>query len=281
VLITGESGVGKSLIAKRLHLISRRKNNLFLDYNVAAIPKEMISSELFGHVKGSFTGASNDRTGKFELADGGTIFLDEIGEMDLESQTYLLHVLENRSIQKLGSNKNIEIDVRIITGTNRNLLEAISQGKFREDLYYRINELPLAIQPLRERKEDIIPIAEYFLMVESEKLGKPFKFSNRVKKMLEEYSWPGNVRVLRSKVNLAVLLANHQEILEIKTEHFSLKTEARNGLAIELHEENTLNEYHESILRQLLQRHKNKRRIAQILDVTEATVHNWCKKFGI
>lgn len=283
VLLTGETGVGKGLVAKSIHDLSSRRDNKFISVNISAVPIGTIKSELFGHVRGSFTGAVKDRTGNFELADRGTIFLDEIGEMDYECQKYLLHVLEKKNICRQGSNEEIEIDVKVIAGTNRDLEKAKNEGEFREDLYYRLKQLPLEIPPLRERKEDILPIAEYFLKVENEKLKKSFTFAGETKKLLKENDWPGNVRSLGNEIRRAVIFfnADHQDHSEITPEYFSLEGKKRGNEILKLIDESTLDRYHEAILQQLLDRYDNKRKVARILDVTEATIHNWCRKFGL
>ncbi|MBN1163311.1 MAG: sigma-54-dependent Fis family transcriptional regulator [Candidatus Krumholzibacteriota bacterium] len=282
VLITGETGVGKELIARRIHNLSRRRGKLFVECNTGGIGKEMIRSDLFGHVKGAFTGAVNNRTGKFELAEGGTLFLDEIGEMDLDCQKYLLRVLETRKIERMGDSKPIDIDVRVIAGTNRNLQEAIGQGSFREDIFYRLAQLPVEIPPLRERKDDIVPIAEYFLKVEGELAGRRFKLSPEVKKALEGYKWPGNVRMLKNQIHLAATMAGYQKSREITPAHLNIHAGESPGRSLKVREDSTLDDYHREILRQLLSRHRNnKRKVARILEVTEATIHNWSKKYGI
>jgi DNA-binding NtrC family response regulator len=201
VLITGESGTGKELIARAIHDLSDRKNSPFVAINCASIPTTLLESELFGHEKGSFTSATGRKTGLFEEAHHGTIFLDEIGEMDLGMQAKLLRVLQERIIRRVGGVKDIAIDVRIITATNRNLMEKISTGSFREDLYYRINVFPIHIPPLRERSEDISLIASYFLDTFSRSFGRNFKeLSPEAARLLEEYRWPGNIRELRNVI---------------------------------------------------------------------------------
>ncbi|MGB9080825.1 MAG: sigma-54 dependent transcriptional regulator [Desulfuromonadaceae bacterium] len=201
VLITGESGTGKELIARAIHDLSDRHDAAFVAINCASIPAALLESELFGHEKGSFTSATGRKTGLFEEAHHGTIFLDEIGEMDLAMQAKLLRVLQERIIRRVGGIKDINIDVRIIAATNRNLLDKISTGSFREDLYYRINVFPIHIPPLRERKEDIGLIASYFLDTFSRSFGRDFKaLSPEATRLMEEYRWPGNIRELRNVI---------------------------------------------------------------------------------
>jgi len=281
VLITGETGSGKELVARRIHYSSMRRNGLFIECNAGAMGKDMIRSDLFGHVRGAFTGATGNRTGKFELADGGTIFLDEIGEMDLDCQIYLLRVLETKKVERMGDSKPVDVDVRIVAGTNRNLHEAISAGRFREDLYYRLAQLPLEVPPLRERKEDIVQIADYFLRVEGEILGKRLRLGREARKAMESFAWPGNVRMLKNQVHLAAILASHQGASEIGLEHLNLPAGGASSRKIDIREEATFDEYLREILEQMLSRNGgNKRHVARILGVTEATIHNWIRKFG-
>ena len=209
VLITGESGVGKELFAEQIHLKSPRKNEVFIRLNCAAIPEELLESELFGHVKGAFTDASNERLGRFSLADGGSIFLDEIGEISLSVQAKLLRVLQNNQFEPLGSSETVTVDVRIIAATNKNLENMVEKGSFREDLYYRLNVLPVSIPPLRERKEDIPSLADYFLKKYSMKNRKDIKgFTPDCFDVLISYSWPGNVRELENVIERAVIVSD-------------------------------------------------------------------------
>jgi len=200
-LITGESGTGKELIARAIHDLSDRNKDAFVAINCASIPSALLESELFGHEKGSFTSASVRKTGLFEEAHHGTVFLDEIGEMDLAIQTKLLRVLQERTIRRVGGIKDITIDVRIIAATNRNLLDRIASGLFREDLFYRINVFPIHMPPLRERRADISLIAAYFLDTFSRSFGRDFKeISSESARLMEEYRWPGNIRELRNVI---------------------------------------------------------------------------------
>ena len=206
VLITGETGTGKELVAKAIHAASKRKNGLFVAINCAAIPADILESELFGHEKGAFTGAIKERMGKFELADGGTLFLDEIAEMPINLQAKLLRVLQEGVIEKIGSNKSIALDVRVIAATNRNPLQAVKEGKLREDLYYRLNVFQLNTPPLRERPDDIARLAHYFLA----KSGT--QISDAALLQLQAYAWPGNVRELENILERAAILAAKQII---------------------------------------------------------------------
>jgi len=208
VLITGENGVGKEVVARLIHLKSSRRWEPFVDINCAAIPETLIESELFGYERGAFTGAISSKKGKIESANGGTLFLDEISEMPLSLQSKLLRVLQEKFVYRLGSNKGVQVDVRFIFSTNRDLKTLVKDGKFREDLYYRINVIPIHILPLRERKEDIIPIAVYYLNAFSTKYGKKgMEFSDEVKEVFLRYSWPGNVRELRNIVERLVIMS--------------------------------------------------------------------------
>ena len=212
-MLMGESGVGKELFAKFIHKNSPRKDGPFIAINMAAIPENLIESELFGFEKGAFTDASAMKKGQFELASGGTLFLDEIGEMPLNLQPKLLRAIQEREITRLGATKSVKIDVRIVSATNANLPAMISEGKFREDLFYRLNTVPVAIPPLRERKEEILPIAERFLKQSCEEFSLGAKsFSEAAIKELENYDFPGNIRELISVVQRAAILSEDEEI---------------------------------------------------------------------
>ena len=212
-MLMGESGVGKELFAKFIHKNSPRKDGPFIAINMAAIPENLIESELFGFEKGAFTDASAMKKGQFELASGGTLFLDEIGEMPLNLQPKLLRAIQEREITRLGATKSVKIDVRIVSATNANLPAMISEGKFREDLFYRLNTVPVAIPPLRERKEEILPIAERFLRQSCEEFNLGAKsFSEAAVKELENYDFPGNIRELISVVQRAAILSEGEEI---------------------------------------------------------------------
>ncbi|WP_299028865.1 sigma-54 dependent transcriptional regulator [uncultured Campylobacter sp.] len=212
-MLMGESGVGKELFAKFIHKNSPRKDGPFIAINMAAIPENLIESELFGFEKGAFTDASAMKKGQFELASGGTLFLDEIGEMPLNLQPKLLRAIQEREITRLGATKSVKIDVRIVSATNANLPAMISEGKFREDLFYRLNTVPVAIPPLRERKEEILPIAERFLRQSCEEFNLGTKsFSEAAVKELENYDFPGNIRELISVVQRAAILSEGEEI---------------------------------------------------------------------
>jgi PAS domain S-box-containing protein len=207
VLITGETGTGKELIARAIHKRSQRSSRAFVSVNCAAIPSSLIASELFGHEKGAFTGALQRRLGRFELAEGGTLFLDEVGELPPETQIALLRVLQEREFERVGGNQAITTDVRVITATNRNLQAAIDSGAFRKDLYYRLNVFPIQIPPLRDRREDISTLVEYFIHRYSRKAGKQIDhIEKRTLELLEGYSWPGNIRELQNVIERSVIV---------------------------------------------------------------------------
>jgi Nif-specific regulatory protein len=213
VLILGESGVGKELFAEQVHLRSSRASKNFVRVNCAALPEGLLESELFGHVKGAFTDAVQDRKGRFELADGGTIFLDEVGDLPLKLQAKLLRVLQQRTFERVGSSDPVSVDVRIVAATNRDIESLVEKGEFRSDLYYRLNVLPLHIPPLRQRKEDIPVLAEFFLKRLSRETNKRFSgFTEAAMELMLSYSWPGNVRELENAVERAVVIAKESRI---------------------------------------------------------------------
>ena len=212
VLIYGDSGTGKELVAKAIHAHSKRKNSRFLAVNCAALPEPLLESEMFGHVKGSFTGASSDKEGLFEAASGGTIFLDEIGSMPLSIQGKLLRVLQEKEVRRVGSNKDIAIDARVLAATNTRLEDMMEEGTFREDLYYRISVIPIEIKPLSERVDDILPLVYHTLRSETPETQTPPNLSPEVCAILEAYAWPGNVRELENAVKHAMTFAQDSKI---------------------------------------------------------------------
>ncbi len=213
VLIYGESGTGKELVARNIHYQSARRGGPFVEVNCAAIPEELIESELFGHTRGSFTGATGDKKGKFELATGGTLFLDEVGDMSLKTQAKVLRAIEQRQFQPLGAASMRSVDVRIIAATNKNLAEEIQAGRFREDLFYRLNVIPFFVPALRERRADIAAIARYFLSVFAAEHGAPAKtLGEDAVRAMSGYAWPGNVRELRNEIERLVIMAPENEI---------------------------------------------------------------------
>ena len=213
ILITGESGVGKELFAEQIYLNSRRVNRPFVRVNCAALTETLMESELFGHIKGAYTSAESTQKGRFEMADGGTIFLDEVGEIPLQLQPKLLRIIQDKMFEKVGSSESVSVDVRIIAATNRNLEEMVRQGRFREDLFFRLNVLPIRVPPLRARVEDIIPIAECFLKKYNREYGKKFAgFSEDAAFSMEKYYWPGNIRELDNAIARACIIGSEPVI---------------------------------------------------------------------
>jgi two-component system nitrogen regulation response regulator NtrX len=208
VMLLGESGVGKELVARTIHRNSPRAGQRFIQVNCAAIPEELIESELFGHEKGSFTGATEKQIGKFEQADRGTIFLDEVGDMSAKTQAKVLRVLQEQEVERLGSARTIKVDVRVIAATNKNLEDAIARGEFREDLYFRLNVIPILVPPLRDRREDIPALVQHFAKLTGEEHNlKPKRFDPRVMEALQRYRWRGNIRELRNTVERVMIMA--------------------------------------------------------------------------
>jgi transcriptional regulator with PAS, ATPase and Fis domain len=213
VLVTGETGTGKELIARAIHKRSHRASRAFVSVNCAAIPRDLIASELFGHEKGAFTGATQRRLGRFESADGGTIFLDEIGELAAEMQIALLRVLQEREFQRVGANESIKTDVRVVAATNRDLQSAIAEGRFRDDLFYRLNVFPIEVPPLRERKEDIPLLVEYFVDRYASQAGKRITgISKKSMELLQSYLWPGNIRELQNVIERSVIISESENL---------------------------------------------------------------------
>jgi two-component system NtrC family response regulator len=236
VLITGESGTGKELIAKAIHYNSPRKSKPLITVNCPSIPENLIESELFGHVKGAFTGAINDRKGQFEQADGGSIFLDEIGELRGDLQAKLLRVLQEQEFRPVGGSKTIKVDVRIISASNRNLDQLVNEKKFREDLYYRLSVVPIRISPLRDRKEDIPFLVDFFISKYGE--GRKFNIDNDVFKTLHDYNWPGNVRELENIIERILALATENELTIANIpEHITVGLDESTGITIQIPEE--------------------------------------------
>ena len=227
IFIFGETGTGKELIARSIHDHSGRKNGPFIAVHCAALAQTLLESELFGHEKGAFTGADQQHKGRFESANGGTIFLDEIGEISHDVQVKLLRVLQEKQIQRVGGNKTINVDVRVVTATNKDLSKMVKDGKFREDLYYRLNVIPITVPPLRERMEDVPVLAEYFLKKYSQQMGKSLQFHSSAKDLLNRYDWPGNIRELQNILERAVILSSGSEIEadDLKLNLDSLQTE--------------------------------------------------------
>ena len=229
VMITGESGSGKEVFARMIHDQSTRCNAPFVAINCAAIPESMLEAVLFGHEKGAFTGATQSQQGKFELADKGTLLLDEISEMDLSLQSKLLRVLQEKEVERLGSHTVINLDLRVLATSNRNLAEEVAAGRFREDLYYRLNVIPLVVPPLRERPEDILPLAKFFL--EKYAAGRSFNFDDSAKVAVHRHTWPGNIRELENVVQRALVMQVGTSITE-EDLHFSQIPGGQEGLSV-------------------------------------------------
>jgi transcriptional regulator with GAF, ATPase, and Fis domain len=218
VLVTGETGTGKELVARVIHRRSRRSSRAFVSVNCAAIPRDLIASELFGHEKGSFTGAVQRRVGRFELADGGTIFLDEVGELPMETQIALLRVLQEHEFERVGGTQSIQTDVRVVAATNRELWAAIAAGTFRNDLFYRLNVFPIEMPPLRERREDIPMLVEYFIDRCTKNLGKNIRgIEKNSLDLLRSYAWPGNIRELQNVIERSVIMCETEKLSIDKT----------------------------------------------------------------
>lgn len=278
ILILGENGTGKELIAREIHRKSQRSNEIFLGVDLSALNENVFESEIFGHVKGSFTDARDDRAGRFETASGGTLFLDEIGNLSMAMQSKLLTVLQNRQVTRLGSNRPVNIDIRLITATNKPIGQMVSDGVFREDLLYRINTIQITLPPLRERKEDIPVLAEYFLTLHSDKYNKgKFRFSKEALASLNDYSWPGNIRELGHTVEKAVILAEGKEI-QIQDLFLKDKKSNIHYLTAPKSLEDIERMAIENVLRQC---EGNYSKAAQILDISRTTLYSKMEKYKL
>ncbi|WP_428741311.1 sigma-54-dependent transcriptional regulator [Tenacibaculum sp.] len=279
VLITGESGTGKEVVANTIHTQSLRKDKPFIAVDCGAIPKEIASSEFFGHQKGSFTGAINDKIGHFEAANGGTLFLDEVGNLNYESQVQLLRALQERKIKPVGSSKEIMVDIRLITATNEDLLLAVEKGNFREDLYHRLNEFSIKVPSLKDRKDDLILYADFFLEKANKQLNKSIAgFSQEVVALFQQYNWPGNLRELSNVIKRATLLSQ-TEIIEKDVLPEELKnTETQYSLPNEF---STKENEKKLIIRALHEADNNKTKAAKLLNITRKTLYNKLKEHKI
>lgn len=275
VSISGETGTGKELVAKAIHYNSKRKNKPFVAVNIAAVPSTLIESELFGHEKGAFTGALTRRIGKFEEAEGGTIFLDEIGEMDLSLQAKLLRVLQEREITRIGGNQVVKLDVRILAATHKDLAEEVKAGRFREDLYYRLLGLPVHLPALRERGTDMILIAKHFLDQFAKENQMPkFKISAEAQEKLLNYPFPGNIRELKSIIELAAVMAENGEI---RPQDVSFNSTAR--VESFLYQEMKMQEYMYRIIRHYLNKYDNNViDVAVKLDIGKSSLYRYLKE---
>ena len=288
VLITGENGTGKELVARAIHRLSPRAEQAFVEVNCAAIPSELIESALFGHVKGSFTGAVGDRAGKFEQADGGTLFLDEVGDMSPDAQAKVLRALEQGVVTRVGGAKPIEVDVRVIAATNKNLAQEIEGGGFREDLFYRLNVVPIHVPPLRERREDIPMLITHFTQMMAKRDGvTPRSFSHAAVERLQSLSWPGNVRELRNTVErLLILAAGDTVAVEDVDRLASGRTAGAAALGGELTSAETFSDFKDKaeeayIVQKLRENDWNVAETARRIDMPRSNLYKKIEKYGL
>jgi two-component system nitrogen regulation response regulator NtrX len=287
VLIYGENGTGKELVARTIHALSRRRNNAFVEVNCAAIPEELIESELFGHVRGAFTGAVADRRGKFEVADGGTIFLDEIGDMSLKTQAKVLRVLQEQTMEAVGGTARIKVDARVLAATNKDLPAEIRTGNFREDLYFRLNVIPIFVPPLRERQEDIPLLAEHFMAEFAREYGRRLKnFDTTAIAVLQRYPWPGNVRELRNVIERLMIMVPGDSISAADVTFLGQDAMSRPDPAEAPAERLTLHEARDRfernlILRTLGEQQGNMSKTAEVLGVERSNLYRKMRAFGI
>lgn len=287
VLITGENGTGKELVARAIHRLSPRSDEPFVEVNCAAIPTELIESELFGHVKGSFTGAHEDRAGKFELADAGTLFLDEVGDMSLTAQAKVLRALQEGVVTRVGSGKPIKVDVRVLAATNKDLREEIREGKFREDLYHRLNVIPLDVPPLRERREDIPMLVRHFAQLAVREAHLPPKaFTDGAVERLQRMDWSGNVRELRNTIERLLILTSAPEITEHDIDLLVTGQGAAAGLSGDLLSCPTFGEFKDAaerayILHKLRENDWNVSETARVIDMPRSNLYKKIEKYEL
>lgn len=289
VIILGETGTGKEYVARAIHHSSARKKEPFVTVDCGALPQELAGSELFGHVKGAFTGAIKDKQGSFEYANGGTLFLDEIGNLSYENQIKLLRVLQEKQIKRLGSNKQVAVDVRVLTATNEDLSKAVHNGEFREDLYYRINEFTITLAPLRERNQDIMVYSQHFLHLANQSLNKSVKgFSEKATDKLKAYYWHGNLRELKNVIKRAVLLCRDEEINQdhlpgeiVDPDFTSDRVNSRDATDNANLKSITENAEKQAILEILEKTGNNKTMTANILKIHRKTLYNKLKVYNI
>ncbi|PLX79895.1 MAG: Fis family transcriptional regulator [Desulfuromonas sp.] len=286
VLITGENGTGKELVARSIHSLSTRKGKPFVEVNCAAIPEELIESELFGHEKGAFTGATAMRKGKFDQAHEGTLFLDEIGDMSLKTQAKILRILQEHKFERVGGNRTIEVDVRVIAATNKNLENEIQQGSFREDLYYRLNVLPFHVPPLRERRDDIPLLVEHFLDYFCRKESrKPKHLTPNAQEYLQKYSWPGNVRELKNIVERMVIMIP-EDLIEVQHLPQTIKGKDNGRQTLSLGSIGNFKEaredFEKAYIREKLKKNDwNVSKTAEEIGLERSNLHRKIKAYGI
>ena len=287
VLITGENGTGKELVARAIHRLSDRADQPFVEVNCAAIPSELIESELFGHMKGSFTGAVSDRSGKFEQADHGTLFLDEVGDMSAAAQAKVLRALEEGVITRVGGSKAIEVDVRVLAATNKELAGEIEEGRFREDLFYRLNVVPVHLPPLRERRDDIPMLVNHFAtrMVDADRVA-PREFSEDAVERLKALDWPGNVRELRNTVERLMILAASDPVTEEDVDRLVRGRGAATGLGAELLQADSFSDFKDAaerayILQKLREHDWNVSETARAVDMPRSNLYKKIEKFKL
>ena len=286
VLIYGENGTGKELVARTIHALSRRRGAVFVEVNCAAIPEELIESELFGHVRGAFTGAVADRRGKFEVADGGTIFLDEIGDMSLKTQAKVLRVLQEQTLEPVGGTTSVKVDARVVAATNKDLQSEIRGGRFREDLYFRLNVIPIFVPPLRDRQEDIPLLADHFMAEFAREYGRRAKhFDLPATSALQRYPWPGNVRELRNVIERLMIMVPGDTI-GVADVSFLTSAATPKVAASESTEPRTLHEAREQferdlIVRTLAEQQGNMSRTAEVLGVERSNLYRKMRAFGL
>jgi DNA-binding NtrC family response regulator len=285
ILITGENGTGKELAAREIHKQSNRANKPLIEVNCAAIPNELIESELFGHEKGAFTGANQKRIGKFEAANNGTLFLDEIGDMSLQAQAKVLRAIEDGKIERVGGNSKIDVDVRIVSATNKDLEKEIEEGNFREDLFHRLNVIPITIPPLRERKDDIVELVIHFSKLICEKNNFPkVTFDKEAIKLLQSNSWSGNIRELKNIVERIIIMVPKEEITANDISHLLPNSKTKGNDFFDV--TNSFQEFKEVterafILKQLELNNWNISKTAELLDIQRSHLYNKMKKYNI
>ena len=286
VLIYGENGTGKELVARTIHALSRRRGAAFVEVNCAAIPEELIESELFGHVRGAFTGAVADRRGKFEVADGGTIFLDEIGDMSLKTQAKVLRVLQEQTMEPVGGTTRIKVDARVLAATNKDLQSEFRSARFREDLYFRLNVIPIFVPPLRDRQDDIALLADHFMADFAREYGRrPKRFESAARTVLQRYPWPGNVRELRNVIERLMIMVpgdaiSASDLSFLDPGVLTAPAVEPTGERLTLHEARD-NFERDLILRTLAEQQGNMSRTAEVLGVERSNLYRKMKAFGI